>query len=120
MQTQSSLSEQERHVLGVQWNVANDMLVFGLSDVAAVMKETRPTKRNAVSLATRFFDPTGVITPLPIRIKLLLHQLCETKVGWDEPLEGKLLQEWEGRHLHLTFSNLHPFQYHDDALEQKT
>ena len=50
VQTQSSLSDQERQVLGVRWNVANDMLVFDLSDVAAVMKETRPTKRNSVSL----------------------------------------------------------------------
>ena len=37
----------------------------------------------------------GVITPLTIRFKLLFQQLCETKVGWDEPLEGRLLEEWE-------------------------
>ena len=71
------------------------MFIFDLSSVADQMKETIPTKRNAVSLATRFFDPLGVITPLTIRFKLLFQQLCETKVGWDELLQGELLTEWE-------------------------
>ena len=90
-----SVNEQERQVLGVRWDVANDVLIFDLSGIAEVMKETRPTKRNAVSLATRFFDPLGMISPLTIRFKLLFQQLCETKVGWDELLEGRLLIEWE-------------------------
>jgi hypothetical protein len=95
VQTRPNLSERERQVLGVRWDVTNDVFVFDVSSIADLMKETRPTKRNAVSLATRFFDPLGVITPLTIRFKLLFQQLCETKVGWDEPLEGRLLTEWE-------------------------
>lgn len=95
MQIQPSSSGRERQVLGVRWAVTNDVFTFDLGSIADQMKETIPTNRNAVSLATRFFDPLGVITPLTIRFKLLFQQLCETKVGWDELLEGELLTEWE-------------------------
>ena len=59
------------------------------------MKETQPTKRNAVSLATIFFDPLGVISPITVRFKLLFQQLCETKTDWDEPLTGGFLTGWK-------------------------
>ena len=73
VQTPPSSSGRERQVLGVRWDVDNDVFIFDLSSVAHQMKETTPTKRNAVSLATRFFDPLGVITPLTIRFKLLFQ-----------------------------------------------
>ena len=85
----------ERQVLGVRWNVTADRLVFDVSDICSLMKDTRPTKRNAVSLATRFFDPLGVISPITVRFKLLFQRLCESKADWDEPLTGTLLAEWK-------------------------
>ena len=85
----------ERQVLGVNWNMISDELIFDIGDVCQLMKDTRPTKRNAVSLATRFFDPLGVISPITVRFKLLFQQLRETKTDWDEPLTGRLLAEWE-------------------------
>ena len=85
----------ERQVLGVRWNVTTDQLVFDVSDIYRLMKDTKPTKRNAVSLATRFFDPLGVISPITVRFKLLFQRLCENKTGWDEPLTGTLLTEWK-------------------------
>ena len=63
----------ERQVLGVRWNVIDDQLIFYISDVCQLMKETQPTKRNAVSLATRFFDLLGVISPITVRFKLLFQ-----------------------------------------------
>ena len=89
------LKSAERQVLGVTWNVINDQLVFDISDICQLMKETSATKRNAVSLATRFFDPLGVISPITVRFKLLFQQMCEIKTDWDDPLTGELLTEWE-------------------------
>ena len=85
----------ERQVLGVRWNVTADHLVFDVSDIYSLRKDTRPMKRNAVSLATRFFDPLGVISPITVRFKLLFQRLCESKADWDEPLTGTLLAEWK-------------------------
>lgn len=72
-----------------------DQLIFDVSDVSQAMSGTLPTTRIAVSLATRFFDPLGVISPLIVRFKVLFQQLCEAKTGWDEPLSGKALNDWK-------------------------
>ena len=60
------------------------------------MKRTCPTKRNAVSLATRFYDPLGIISLITVRFKQLFQKLYERKLYWDENLIGELLTEWEG------------------------
>jgi len=84
-----------RQVLGVDWDVTRDRLIFDISDVARLVREAHPTKRNVVSLATCFYDPLGVISPITVRFKLLFQRLCEKKLNWDEPLTGELLVEWE-------------------------
>lgn len=75
-----SSGSDECQVLGVKWNVVSDQLIFYISDVCGVMKDTKPTKRSAVSLATRFFDPLGVMSPVTVRFKLLFQLMCEAKV----------------------------------------
>ena len=96
--THSSTPTQEsvpHQVLGVNWDIYNDQLLFDIGDVAKQMKETHPTKRNVVSLATRFYDPLGIISPITVRFKQLFQRLCERKLDWDEDLTGALLTEWE-------------------------
>ena len=85
----------------MDWNPVDDHLIFDISDIARLMREVHPTKRNTVSLATRFYDPLDVISPLTVRFKLLFQQLCERKLDWDEPLTGELLTEWESLSLDL-------------------
>ena len=59
------------------------------------MEDMRPTKRNAVSLATWFYDPLGFLSPITVRSTLLFQQLCEAKLNWNEPLTDELLAMWE-------------------------
>ena len=82
-------------VLGVQWNVDKDEFCFGIGEIAHTMEDLKPTKRNLVSIATRFFDPLGVVTPVTVLFKMFCQQLCEVKIGWDEPLTGSLLEKWD-------------------------
>ena len=93
-QMKTSHETTQRQVLGVKWNVTTDWFVFDISDVCHRMKDAEPTKRNAVSLATRFFDLLGIISPITVRFKLLFQQQCEMKTTWDEPLTGTPLAEW--------------------------
>lgn len=55
-----------------------------------------PTKRNVISVASRFYDPLGVLSPFTVRFKILFQELCMKEVGWDEPLSGELLTKWRG------------------------
>ena len=81
-------------ILGVQWDVTRDELLFDLSEVVTLLEDSNPTKRSVVAVTAKFFDPLGVISPVTILYKMLCQQLCEMKIGWDEPLSGKLLEKW--------------------------
>ena len=63
-----------QQVVGVNWDIHNDLLLFDISNVVQQMEETRPTKRSVVSVATRFYDPLGVISPITVRFKQLLSE----------------------------------------------
>lgn len=53
-----------------------------------------PTKRGIVGLATRFFDPLGMLSPIIICFKILFQILCEAKISWDDELPEELLVHW--------------------------
>ena len=48
-----------------------------------------------MSLVSRFYDPLGLITPVTIRFKEFIQILCEMTATWDQPLDGKLLHQWQ-------------------------
>ena len=77
----------EQKILGVSWNVAN------LSGIARLATELDPTKRNIVSLVRRFYDPFGYLSPITICFKVLIQDLCELKIDWDQPLDGTINTE---------------------------
>ncbi len=79
-------------MLGVQWQVAQDKLQFDIGDVAETMENLEPTKRNLVSITAKFFDPLGVVSPVTILFKMFCQQICEAKLGWDDP--NTYLDKW--------------------------
>ena len=83
-----SLNKSEEHkVLGVQWNIQSDKLVFNLSTIVECAITPVPTKRRAIVLIGRFYDPLGFLSPIIIKFKVLMQRLCKTQVHWDEPLK---------------------------------
>ena len=79
----SNLVDKERNsevqVLVLRWNFVNDEFSFDINNVLQLMMQ--PTKRNVVSLATRFFDPLGVLSPITIRFKIFFQKLCQSKIS---------------------------------------
>ncbi len=49
-------------ILGVTWKPVEDVLVFNLSSIEALLKKLEPTKRSIVGVATRFYDPLGFVS----------------------------------------------------------
>ena len=91
----------KRQVLGVRWDTEGDRLIFDVSDFACLMRGVQPTKRNAVSVGTRFFDPLGVMMPITVHFKLLFQLVCERTAGWDDSLMEEALAAWKGLKLDL-------------------
>ena len=85
----------ERRVLGIRWNISSDEFVMSLEDIASVATHLNPTKRSVVSLVGKFYDPLGFLSPVVIRFKIFLQDLCGVQLHWDDPLTGELLGKWQ-------------------------
>ena len=87
-------SSSEQRVLGVRWNPWKDVFTFDLTEIANFGRDLEPSKRNVVSVAAKFYDPFGLLSPIIIEFKLFFQELCKAKISWDDPLNGKLLTMW--------------------------
>ena len=92
--TTEESSSAEQKVLSVRWNFVSDHFVFDLREIATLARNIEPTKRNVVSVTAKFYDPMGFLSPIITEFKIFLQELCRAKIGWDEPLEGELKNEW--------------------------
>jgi len=94
-QVQSSECTTEHKILGVQWNFNEDNFIYDLNSLGMYASNLEPTKRNVAAVAAKFYDPIGFLSPVTLQIKLLLQEICITKVGWDEELNDELKQRWK-------------------------
>ena len=84
----------DQKVLGVCWDVSLDQLLFSLHAVLEESTAVEPTKRVVISLIGRIYDPLGFLSPVTVKFKILMQELCKSKLGWDQPLSGELLIKW--------------------------
>ncbi|XP_028298181.1 uncharacterized protein LOC114460481 isoform X2 [Gouania willdenowi] len=76
--------------LGVQWCISSDEFQFRIT-----VKEHPITRRGILCTVASVYDPLGFVSPFILRGKQILQQLCQEKVGWDEPLSDHLRTQWE-------------------------
>ena len=89
-----SVHQTEQKVLGVTWDIGVDVLRLELSEVGEKAILLEPTKRNTIRSVGQVYDPLGLAAPVTIKMKMLLQDLYRAKLGWDQPLEGELLAQW--------------------------
>ena len=81
-------------ILGISWDTKNDTFYFESKSVVSYMRSLTPTKRSILRLSAKIFDPLGILSPFVTSIKMLFQTLCKSKIGWDDELEGFLLDKW--------------------------
>ncbi|CAB3977201.1 Hypothetical predicted protein [Paramuricea clavata] len=96
--------EREEKILGIRWNYVNDIFIFNFHRIVQAARELEPTKRNAIGIISRFYDPLGVLAPITVKLKMFFQELCQSKVEWDEELSSELKKKWE--HLILDLENI--------------
>ncbi|CAB3984708.1 Hypothetical predicted protein [Paramuricea clavata] len=52
------------------------------------------TKRSILSIAAKFHELLGLISPVTLRFKQIFQELCKSKSDWDEPLNDECCEEW--------------------------
>ncbi|KAL5500691.1 hypothetical protein EMCRGX_G012286 [Ephydatia muelleri] len=77
---QSDVNLGEQRVLGICWNPVEDKLQFEVKEIAQLAKQVNPTKRTIVSIAAKFYDPLGIISPIVAKFKLIVQELCKMKI----------------------------------------
>ena len=96
--------------LGVRWNPITDMIDFSVSEPG----ELKATMREVLSETAKTFDPLGWVSPVIIKLKILLQE-CWVKtdswgtvMNWDDPLPPHLASKW--REVRATLTSLTSLQ----------
>ena len=62
----------EQKVFSMRWDTSSDQLLLDLEQMVSMSRVFTPTKRNIVSLVSRFYDPLGYLAPVVVQFKIFL------------------------------------------------
>ncbi|XP_020296284.1 uncharacterized protein LOC109861165 [Pseudomyrmex gracilis] len=94
--------ETDSCILGIQWNQVTDTFHFSyeLSSTGDVA-----SKRMILSEIARLFDPLGLLGPVVVVAKIILQDLWQAGVQWDESAPQEIHTRWSGLKSQLTSLN---------------
>ena len=75
----SQLRPNECKALGIKLNCSDDNLILTFERLVLMSKELPQTERHILKVAASLFDPIGFISPVTIRMKILLQEACLLK-----------------------------------------
>ncbi|XP_024869084.1 uncharacterized protein LOC112452878 [Temnothorax curvispinosus] len=81
----------DSRILGIQWDQARDVLQFSYKtqDYSSIVN-----KRGILSEVAKLFDPLGLLGPMITSAKLILQELWQAGVEWDETVPQHLHSRW--------------------------
>ena len=89
----TSRNNAKEKVLGVTWNQETD--VMGVSFEKVSTMEHEPTQRGILRTVAAIYDPIGSASPITILAKIIYHEVCMRKFGWDGEISADLLKRWK-------------------------
>ena len=81
-------------LLGLLWSTATDTITFSPKQFLIPTEEHSVTKRMVLQAASRIYDPLGFLSPITIRAKILIQELWQSGVDWDEPIQHNHNETW--------------------------
>ena len=100
--------DSQTKVLGVSWKQETDEMAVDFEKICSL--EHEPTQRGILRTVAATYDPLGTASPVSIVAKIMYHDACMQKQGWDEPVNPDILKKWEkwlkelAEHKMITFS----------------
>ena len=89
----SNESNHTRKVLGINWDLEADTLIFHFDELVDEAFSLPMTKRSILKISAKIFDPLGLISPISIQSKMLFQIICTSKFSWDDSLPKDLLKQ---------------------------
>ena len=90
----SNESNITRKILGINWDLAADTIIFYFDELVNEAFPLPMTKRSILKISAKIFDPLGFTSPITIQFKMLFQIIFTNKFNWDDPLSNDLLKEW--------------------------
>ena len=75
--------ENKLKILGVNWLIKEDYLLFDFCDLLKEFIEIENVTRIISKFVASIFDPLGIVASAVVKIKLLSKKLCSLKIDWD-------------------------------------
>ncbi|XP_069973539.1 uncharacterized protein [Penaeus vannamei] len=75
--------------LGVHWSMAEDCFTFKIC-----LGDKPLTRRGVLSIVASIYDPLGMVAPLTLPAKMILQDMCQMQLGWDENMGDKEAARW--------------------------
>ncbi|XP_076381801.1 uncharacterized protein LOC143260421 [Megalopta genalis] len=76
--------------LGISWDAEHDTIRYSVQTATT----NKVTKRHILATIAKIFDPLGLLGPVTIRAKIIMQQLWQLKIDWDESLPANIHTEW--------------------------
>ena len=80
-----------RKTLGVLWKTTDDVFTFHVENLK---NDEKATKRNVLRVIASLFDPLQFLAPYTTRAKMLMQEIWQAGVEWDEVLPVHLHAKW--------------------------
>ena len=58
--------------------IQTDQFVFDFVDMANTASMLSPMKSNVISILESFYDPLGFLSPVTVRFKVFMQELCKS------------------------------------------
>ena len=76
-------------VLGINWEVSSDQFFFKM-----YLPDALTTKRGILVVTNSLYDSLGFVSPVVLLARLIYSEICQDKLGWDEPIKEPYLKRW--------------------------
>ena len=81
-------------LLGLLWSTPTDTITFPPKQFLISTEEHSVTKRIVLQMASKIYDPLGYLSPITIRARILIQELWQSGVDWDEPIHQNHQKTW--------------------------
>ena len=79
-------------LLGLCWITSTD--IISLTNRKLPTIGTLLTERDVLQTSSQIFDPLGWATPFTVKTKILMQEIWQAKLPWDEPLPQTFKDKW--------------------------
>lgn len=78
-------------ILGINWNPTMDQITYSTT---LLKLHHQTTKRTILATTAQLFDPLGLLAPIIIVAKLIIQELWQLKIEWDEAVPLSIQTKW--------------------------